>query len=181
MFMTYLDKTFFNRPPNTVAPELLGAYLLMHPEGETEKIAQITEVEAYLGEGDAASHGVRYGRTPAREALFMGPGTIYIHPMRAYVGMDIVTEEEGVPSSLLIRAATPVAGFPAGTDLEKHLKGPGKLCRGLGITKALYGMNVTEPDCPLSIIPHTGLSDVRQSKRVGISQNRDAKLRFFIK
>ena len=179
--MNTLNKTFFNRPPELVAPELIGAYLVVRPAGATERIAQITEVEACLGQGDASSHGVRHGRTPAREALFMGPGTIYIHPMRAYVGLDIVTQEEGVPSSVLIRAAEPLAGFAPDIDMGKHLTGPGKLCRGLSITKAFYGMNISDPDCPLSIMPREGLPEVRQSKRVGISRNQDAKLRFFIK
>lgn len=170
--MSYLSQSFFARPPEEVAHDLIGAILIVHG-----KQAMITETEAYLAANDAAAHNTRYGRTPAREALYGPAGTLYIHAMRAYVGMDIVTEGEGIPSSVLLRAAIPVAGFEAHITAE-HFNGPGKLCKMLGITREVYGLNVTDATCPVRVLAKTTTLAVQRSSRIGLARNTDAPLRF---
>jgi DNA-3-methyladenine glycosylase len=170
--LIYLSQYFFMRPPEQVAYDLIGTILVMG-----DKQAIITETEAYLAAGDAAAHNTRYGRTPAREALYGPAGTLYIHAMRAYVGMDIVTEGEGAPSSVLIRAVEPLAGFAEGIT-ALHMNGPGKLCQAFGITRAMYGLNVADERCPLRLLPRTREVTVQSTARIGLARNADAPLRF---
>ena len=173
-----LGRDFFSRLPTEVAPELVGAILLRTlPNGQILK-ARIVEVEAYLPEGDAAAHHARYGQTPARQALFMGPGTIYIHAMRAYVGMDIVTAGIGnAPGSVLLRAAEPLEGFEhPSTNL---MNGPGKLCRALGIDRSLNTLNITEPTTGLTILPGAR-GEVVRGPRIGVRANTDLYARYWL-
>jgi DNA-3-methyladenine glycosylase len=155
-----LGRDFFDRPAPEVARALLGCVLVF--EG---KRGRIVETEAYLFEGDAASHQAR-GETPATRALRMGPGTVYIHPMRAYVGMDIVARG----GSVLLRAL----------DIP-HAEGPGKLCRAMGITRALYGLNVA--DGPIRVEAGTPVADaeVITGARVGLSKAVELELRFRVR
>lgn len=173
--MTFLTQDFFARPPEVVARELIGATLVISiPQGL--KKAKITETEAYLAEADPAAHHARYGRTPAREALYQTAGTLYIHSMRAYWGMDIVTEGVGIPSSVLIRGAVPLEGFTSAIKMD----GPGKLCQALGVDKSFYGMNVCDEACLLRVMPADDVRAVKQSTRVGLTRNTEAQLRFYI-
>ena|GEM_PF-642943 len=214
------QKAFFNRPPLVVARDILGKTLLHNGIGGT-----IVEVEAYHFENDAASHAAR-GGTPATLALTMGPGTLYIHPMRGRFGLDIVTAE----GSLLIRALQPTHGIeemahrrhlsPNLTSAKRQLKpsegflfggregersesdhgtpdkpvilplaaltlanGPAKLSEALGITKALYGLNITRPACPLHLYDAPPLlpETIATSPRIGISKNAEVPHRFYLR
>lgn len=180
----YLDAAFFARPSVEVAPQLVGAVLERKFADGRLLAARIVEVEAYLPEGDAGAHGAR-GFTHARRALFDKPGTLYIHPMRAYVGMDIVTDAEGVAGSVLIRAAEPLEGvemmrrLAEREDVHKLASGPGKLCRALAINTSFYGLNVTDAACPLRVRAGEP-ADVMRGPRVGLNKATDLPLRFFV-
>lgn len=151
-----MDRAFFDRDAATVARALLGCVLVLG-----ERRGRIVETEAYLAAGDEASHVVR-GRRAALEATAKGPGTVYIHPMRAHVGIDLVARG----GSVLVRALD----MP-GAD------GPAKLCRAMGITRALHLTNVA--DGPLAVEPG-GVEDagVRLGRRVGLSRAVELELRF---
>ncbi len=123
--MKVLSTRFFNRTTLTVAQELVGMYLVRKVGRKIYK-ERITEVEAYLGPHDLASHSSK-GRTERTKVMFMEAGTIYIYFIYGmYYMLNVVTEEKEYPAAILIR----------GTE---SFKGPGVLTRELGIDKKLNG------------------------------------------
>jgi DNA-3-methyladenine glycosylase len=140
-----LGREFYARPTTTVARELLGKLLVRRRAGQPALIARIVEVEAYLGERDAASHA-RRGPTPRAAIMFGPPGFLYVYLIYGmHHCMNFVTETDGVAGAVLIRAAAPVAGFEGGDrdGRARPLTGPGKLCAQLAITRALNGHDLT--------------------------------------
>lgn len=120
-----LGKDFFNRKTLVVAQDLLGKYLV-RKIGRKIIVERITEVEAYVGAHDLACHSSK-GRTKRAETMYCEAGTIYVYFVYGmYWMLNVVTEEKGHPSAILIR----------GTE---HFKGPGVLTRELNITGALNG------------------------------------------
>jgi DNA-3-methyladenine glycosylase len=120
-----LDKKFFARKTLRVAPDLLGKYLVRKVGKKTVR-EKITEVEAYVGPHDLASHSSK-GRTLRTEVMYAEAGTIYIYFIYGmYFMLNIVTEEKDFPAAILIRAT-------------ETLKGPGVLTRELAIDKNLNG------------------------------------------
>jgi DNA-3-methyladenine glycosylase len=140
-----LGRAFYARPTITVARELLGKVLVRQPAGGAALAARIVEVEAYLGERDAASHA-RRGPTPRAAIMFGPPGFLYVYLIYGmHHCMNMVTETDGVAGAVLIRAAAPIVGFGdgAGARARGPLTGPGKLCSALAITRALNGHDLT--------------------------------------
>ena len=134
-----LTREFFARTVHEVAPELIGATLLVDGVGGT-----IVEVEAY-DQDDPASHGFR-GLTARTASMFGPPGHAYVY--RSYGVhwcLNLVCAEEGRSEAALVRALEPTAGLDAmrerrGLEAERALcSGPGKLCQALGITRVLDG------------------------------------------
>lgn len=184
--MRPVGRVFFARPPQLVAPELIGAALVMRDAGGGLAAGLIVEVEAYLAEGDEAAHGHR-GRTDATAPLFMQPGTIYVHPMRQRCGIDLVTEAEGRAGSVLVRALEPIAGLEVmaarrGTgELLALASGPAKLTEALGITRALSGRDILDEAVPLKLLlPAAPLpaAAIVVGRRVGITRSVDLELRY---
>jgi len=140
-----LERAFYARPTTTVAHELLGKLLVRRRAGRPPQVARIVEVEAYLGERDAASHA-RRGPTPRAAIMFGPPGFLYVYLIYGmHHCMNFVTETDGVAGAVLIRAAAPIAGFGDGDGRGRPLTGPGKLCAGLAITRTLNGHDLTAP------------------------------------
>jgi DNA-3-methyladenine glycosylase len=143
---TRLDRGFFARDTQTVARELLGKLIVSRVCPGLPRVARIVEVEAYLGERDAASHA-RRGPTPRSAVMFGAPGHLYVYLIYGmHHCMNVVTEAEGVAGAVLLRAAAPVSGFedpgsPAVTS-GRGLAGPGRLCAALGITRAQNGLDL---------------------------------------
>ena len=133
-----LARSFYARPTVEVAHDLLGKIIV-----RGAKLARIVEVEAYLGERDAASHA-RRGPTPRAAIMFGPPGFLYVYLVYGmHHCMNFVTESDGVAGAVLIRAAAPIAGVGAGV---RALTGPGKLCAGLGITRRDNGLDLTRTE-----------------------------------
>src|SRR6476646_1444479 len=141
-----LERAFYARPTTTVARALLGKLLVRRRDGDAPLIARVVEVEAYLGERDAASHA-RRGPTPRAAIMFGPPGFLYVYLIYGmHHCMNVVTETDGVAGAVLIRAAAPIVGFADGvveTRARRPLTGPGKLCAGLAITRAYNGHDMT--------------------------------------
>ena len=144
---TPLPRAFYERPTIQVARALLGKVLVRHPRGSAAasasvvRLARIVEVEAYLGERDAASHA-RRGPTPRTAIMFGPPGHLYVYLIYGmHHCMNFVTERDGQAGAVLIRAAEPLV--PAPGHGARPLSGPGKLCSGLGITLADKGLDLT--------------------------------------
>jgi DNA-3-methyladenine glycosylase len=163
--MTKLPYSFFNRHVTQVAKELLGKKFTF---GNHEGI--ITETEAYRGSDDEASHA--YGGKTTRNTLMFGlPGRMYVYFIYGmYYCANIVTEEEGNPSAVLLR----------GLKLPNiHLNGPGKLCRHLGITKAENGINLITSDYAY-LTEGVDVKNVLITKRIGINKAIDKPWRFMV-
>jgi len=135
-----LSREFFARSVHEVAPELIGATLLVDGVGGT-----IVEVEAY-DQDDPASHGFR-GMTARTASMFGPPGHAYVY--RSYGihwCLNLVCAEAGRAEAALVRALEPTVGLDAmrerrGLERERSLcSGPGKLCQALGITRAHDGL-----------------------------------------
>lgn len=134
-----LPRRFYDRDTITVAKELLGMELVHRVEG-IERVGRIVEVEAYLGEHDLAAHSSR-GRTPRTEVMFGPPGHVYVYLIYGmHFCMNVVTEEAGHASAVLLRALEPVQ------NLEERTQGPALLCRAMGIDKRYNGHDLMSDD-----------------------------------
>jgi DNA-3-methyladenine glycosylase len=123
-----LPREFFARDARVVARALLGK-VLVRIDGGVRRSARIVETEAYHGVRDRASHA-RFGPTPRARVMFGPPGVAYVYLIYGTSHcMNVVTGREGQPSAVLVRAAEPLEGCLHST------RGPGNLCRALGIRR----------------------------------------------
>ena len=145
--MARISKEFYNRNTVQVSQDLLGKYLVRNYNGE-HLVGRITETEAYIGRCDKACHAYNYKRTARTETLFMAPGHAYIYLIYGmYNCLNFVTEAEGEPAAVLIRAVEPLAGIDtiyrlrfgdkplSPYRLKNFMNGPGKVCQGFALTK----------------------------------------------
>jgi DNA-3-methyladenine glycosylase len=133
-----LDRVDFNRPTLRVARELLGKFIV-HAQGRRRISAMITEVEAYKGPRDKACHAYGGRRTPRVEPLYGEGGTSYVYLVYGlHWLLNFATAGKDLPEGLLIRAVlADLGGAP------KHVEGPGRVTRFLGVDKKLDGLDVT--------------------------------------
>lgn len=182
-----LAASFFARDTVRVARGLLGA-VVDSRIGGTRTAGRIVEVEAYVGAHDPADHGFGNRRTQRNQALFGPPGTAYV--FRSYGihwCLNAVTEREGRPTAVLIRALEPIAGLERmgarrGThDRRRLCAGPGMLTQALGVTGACDGVRLDRG--ALRILPDSGAAriDIVAGPRIGISKAADWPLRFVIR
>jgi DNA-3-methyladenine glycosylase len=183
-----LPRSFYEQDSAVVAPKLLGK-LLVRKLGDAWLSGVIVETEAYLAENDPAAHNF-VGRTTRNAVLFGEAGHTYIHTMRQYHLMDIVTEGIDIPGSVLIRAIEPVDGVVGmmrlrkTKDILKLTSGPSKLCQAMQIDRSLNGLDITTNTSEIFIADSgSRLSQelIENSARIGISKAIDSPLRFYIK
>ena len=161
------------KPSPEAAPALLG-HLLLRRSGRRVLAARIVEVEAYLPAGDPGAHVFR-GRTPRTAPLFGPAGTLYVYLVYGmYHCLNVAVDREGVPGSVLIRAAELLEA-----DDDDACRGPGRLCRTLGLTIHHSGLNLFAPDAPLILREGDAPRHVETSPRIGLSQGAEHVLRFF--
>lgn len=151
-----LTESFFARDTVKVARELVGKRLV-RLDGNQRISGIILETEAYRGEEDLACH-CRAGRTPRTEIMYGPAGRAYIYLIYGmYWLLNFVTESEGSPGAVLIRAIAPgegklVIAQRRGNQPEKRwTDGPGKICLALGINGDLNGLNACAPEAPIFI------------------------------
>jgi DNA-3-methyladenine glycosylase len=102
-------RDFFARPAEQVAPELLGS-VLEHETAEGLVAVELTEVEAYAGKADPASHAYR-GRTDRNAVMFGPPGHAYVYfTYGMHFCVNVVCQPPGVAEAVLLRAGRIVAG-----------------------------------------------------------------------
>jgi DNA-3-methyladenine glycosylase len=164
-----LPRAFYARPTVEVAHDLLGKLLVRTGRGDP-RVARIVEVEAYLGERDAASHA-RRGPTPRAAIMFGPPGFLYVYLVYGmHHCMNVVTESDGTAGAVLLRAAEPLAGFDGMVE-ARLLAGPGKVCAALGISRAHNGLDLCtgelfvaeDRSVPVGVKPRS-----KRSRRVGV-------------
>ena len=133
-----LERDFFARPTLEVTRDLLGT-LLVHELPQGPRVGRVVETEAYLGPDDLGSHAHR-GRTARNWPMFGPPGHAYVYLIYGmHTCLNIVTEAEGHPAAVLLRALEPVAGLPGPAS------GPGRLCRAMAIDRRCNGADMTVP------------------------------------
>ena len=148
--MTVLNRLFYEAATLKVARALIGKKLVRQI-GKLQLSGMITETEAYCGEEDSACHAHR-GKTNRNSIMFGPPGYAYVYfTYGMHYMLNLVTEAEGKPCAVLIRAILPVDGL---AEMEARRKrkgpelttGPAKLCQAMGIDKSLNGWNLTAGD-----------------------------------
>jgi DNA-3-methyladenine glycosylase len=171
-----IGRDFFARSVHDVAPELVGATLLVDGVGGT-----IVEVEAYDHE-DPAAHGYR-GRTERNASMFGPPGHAYVY--RSYGihwCVNLVCEEAGSAAAVLLRALEPTHGLDAmrarrGLDDPRLLcAGPGRLCQALAITRAHDGLPLDRP--PFELHERGPAPALAVGPRVGIARAAERPWRY---
>lgn len=198
-----LPRDFLNRPAYVVAPALLGC-VLEHQTPEGVVAVELTEVEAYAGEVDPASHAYR-GKTPRNAVMYGPPGYAYVYfSYGMHFCMNVVCMPEGTASAVLLRAGRVIAGeeiargrrttrrlphgdvsatsvFPA----RELARGPARLCQALGVNRAQYGSDLCAPGSPLRLgradsdgQAGTGFA-ISAGPRVGVSAGADKSWRFW--
>jgi DNA-3-methyladenine glycosylase len=182
-----MPRSFFARPAEEVAPELLGR-LLVRRTAEGPTVLRITEVEAYAGERDAASHAFR-GRTPRNAVMFGPAGHLYVYfTYGMHFCINVVCGNEGESAAVLIRAGEIVEGAdlarsrrPAGTRDRDLARGPARLTQALGLGRADNGTDLCGGGS-LTVcegIP-VGAKRIRTGPRTGISVAAETPWRFWI-
>jgi DNA-3-methyladenine glycosylase len=171
-----LTPAFFDRSVLEVAPELIGATLLVGGVGGV-----IVELEAYHHTEPAAhSYG---GRTPRNAVMFGPAGVAYVY--RSYGihwCLNFVCEEEGSAAAVLLRALQPVKGLAVmrrrrGVADERLLcSGPGRLCEALAVTHAHNGRRLDRP--PFALFARPGAAEVVTGPRIGLTKAVDLPWRY---
>lgn len=179
-----LPRSFYAAEPEVLAPRMLNK-LVVHGE----RVARIVEVEAYGGrQADPASHTFR-GLTARTTAMFGPPGHLYVYfSYGVHWCANVVCGEDGEGAAVLLRAAAPVAGLEemraARLTARKDsdlLRGPGNLCRALGITKAHYGADLVTADLGIEVKDDgTPPGQFATAPRVGITKEVDRPWRFYL-
>jgi DNA-3-methyladenine glycosylase len=181
-----LTREFYDRPTLDVARDLIGK-LLVHRSGRSRAAGVIVEVEAYIGEDDPACHAA-VGPTARNAPLYGPPGFAYVYlNYGLHHLVNAVTEAEGRPAAVLIRALDPVEGLAAmqrrrasatwrsgrpPVPTHELCRGPGNLTRALGISLAQNGRALS---CDPLTIEDSGvcIPDIVWGPRIGISVGQD--------
>jgi DNA-3-methyladenine glycosylase len=172
-------EAFFTRAPIEVAADLLGSRVT---DGSVE--VELTEVEAYAGESDPASHAYR-GPTLRNQVMFGPAGRVYVYfSYGMHHCVNLVCGPAGTASAVLLRAGRVVGGIDEarrrrGDVADATLaRGPGNLAKALGATLAATGTTVWEG--PLHWAPASASRTVRYGPRVGVSQAADVAWRLWL-
>jgi len=202
-----LARDFFDRPAHEVAPALLGC-VLEHETADGLVAVELTEVEAYAGETDPASHAYR-GMTERNAVMFGPPGHAYVYfTYGMHYCVNVVCMPEGIARAVLLRAGRVVAGEPLarrrraprrpapgrpGAMTERDLaRGPARLCQALGIDRTQNGADLCSPASELRLrradtsfraqgAAATGDALVIEAgPRVGVSTAADIPWRFWL-
>ena len=184
-----IPREFLSRPAQEVAPDLLGC-VFEHETADGLVAVALTEVEAYAGEVDPASHAYR-GRT-VRNAVMFGPaGHAYVYfTYGMHFCMNVVCLPEGTASAVLLRAGRVVAG----EELARHrrpvdgpardlARGPARLCQALGIDRGLNGADLCDLASPLRLRKSAQPAEetlIRTGPRVGVREGADVPWRFWL-
>jgi DNA-3-methyladenine glycosylase len=158
-----LNRNFYNRNTLKVARELLGMHLVRKVTGRRRR-GRIVETEAYMGPQDLAAHSAR-GRTERNEVMFGPPGHAYVYFIYGvWHCLNVVTEAQGIPHAVLIRALEPIGG------IKDKTWGPGLLCRALNIDRRMNGENLCGEKIWIERPPAKAVRKirVRRAPRIGV-------------
>ena len=186
-----LQRAFYDRPTLAVAGDLIGK-VLVHSDAGRPTAGAIVEVEAYIGETDAACHASA-GRTARNEPLYGPPGLAYVYlSYGVHKLFNVVTEADGRPAAVLLRALVPLEGAAL---MQRRRRGdrrrPGpipdlELCRGPGSLAKAMGISLAHNRADLCAgsvwLEDRGITypGVAWSSRIGISAGTEHPWRCFV-
>jgi DNA-3-methyladenine glycosylase len=189
-----LPREFFARPSLAVAPDLLGC-VITHSTPDGLVSVMLTEVEAYDGENDPASHAY-HGRTARNAVMFGPPGHVYVYfTYGMHFCMNLVCQPLHGASAVLLRAGRVVDGVPlaaarrAGRSARARLRevdlarGPARLCEALAVGRSQDGADAADPASPLRALAaaqRVPAAAISRGPRVGVSRAADVAWRFWI-
>lgn len=186
-----LSRSFFQPSAKTVAPRLLGHWLVRRLPGGFAG-GPIVETEAYLA-NDPASHAYR-GETERNRVMYGPPGRAYVYFIYGvHYCVNVVCQPAGCAEAVLIRAIEAQFGEESmrqnrpGAAATNVSNGPGKLCAALVIDRKLDGVDLCDGAAPLLIAKNPRVAEWRKQRgpivattRLGITQAADWPMRFFL-
>jgi DNA-3-methyladenine glycosylase len=178
-----ISQDFYSRPPEIVAPELIGCSLYVQA-GREQVGGVIVETEAYSQFNDPTCHAYNGKRTKRNEAMYASPGTIYVYLIYGiHYCFNIVCDRENVGSAVLVRAIEPDSGVtlmqknrPNCKDSRLLASGPGNLCKALGISMA---NNNTKLGKSIMIENKVQQREIKESFRIGVKETEPKPWRFY--
>ncbi|MBU1122576.1 MAG: DNA-3-methyladenine glycosylase [Candidatus Omnitrophota bacterium] len=184
------NERFFQRPPEYVAQNLLGDFLVVKDKKKI-LIGKIVETESYLGLDDDASHSFGGKITARNKIMYHAGGIIYVYLIYGkFYCFNIVVSKKDVPQAVFIRALEPIEGIDVmkrnrggGEDLKKLTAGPCRWTQAFGINKQFLGKSICSRDFFVARGPLKKFNIVK-TKRVGVeyaAKSKDLPLRFYIK
>ncbi len=193
-----LAREFFEGDTVEAARALVGKYLVRQ-YGGVVLAARVTETEAYVGRMDKACHAYNYRKTERTKTLYAPPGTAYVYLIYGmHCCLNFVTERTGEPAAVLIRGLAPRHNRDIIAENRFHCKcadmtayqrknflnGPGKVCAGMNIGRALNGLPCGSPELFLcERLEDAGLPPcpddseplhIKAGKRIGIDYAEEA-------
>jgi DNA-3-methyladenine glycosylase len=180
-----LSRKFYSRPTIQVAKDILGQ-VLVHETSHGIASGRIVEVEAYLPQDDPGCHAA-HGMTPRNKVMFGPAGYSYVYFCYGnHFMFNIVTEKEGIPGAVLIRALEPLQGTegmarrrgPAGLGKFALTNGPGKLVQAMGINRSHNEMPVWKK--PIYLKKARRKEPIGITTRIGITEGSQLPLRFYL-
>ncbi len=179
---TLLPVSFFRRPADVVAHDLIGAVLVSTIRG-VRTAGRIVEAEAYLGHQDPASHGYLNRRHAQNEGLYSPAGSWYVYlSYGVHWCANLVTGRTPNEGAVLIRALEPLEGLPAmrrrrgGVPDRVLAAGPGRLTQALGVTRTLDQLPMR--GAPAEVFRGEPLANPVATPRIGITKAVEWPLRF---
>jgi DNA-3-methyladenine glycosylase len=162
------------RPAPEAARALLG-HLLVRRRGTRVLRARIVETEAYLPRGDPGAHVFR-GPSPRVRPLYGPPGTVYVYFVYGmHHCLNLAVDAEGIPGCVLVRAAEILGD---GEVDGRAARGPGLLCRTLGLTVRQSGRSLFAESTGLTLREGWAPRRVLRTPRIGLRRGAERRLRF---
>lgn len=181
-----VEASFFARPADRVAPELLGCVLSSCVGGKLVA-GTIVETEAYLGSDDAGSHAATKGITKRNAVMYGPPATAYVYfTYGNHHMLNLVCDARGVASAVLVRALAPLVGVDVmtsrrrGRELTELCNGPGKLAQALGIDLSDNGVALGTGRISVYCGQQPSPGEVAVSGRIGLSAGHELELRYYL-
>ncbi|MBO1219819.1 MULTISPECIES: DNA-3-methyladenine glycosylase [Bacillota] len=179
---------FINRTTEEIAADLLGVKII-HETEDIVYTGYIVETEAYIGKHDQAAHSFNGRNTKSVKSLYCEGGTIYAHSMHKQLLINFVTQVEGEPQGVLIRAIEPEHGTEQmalnrnGKTGIELTNGPGKFTQAMQISKTLDGTKLNANCLKIDTTNRRYPKQIERSARIGIPNKgiwTDKPLRFTV-
>jgi DNA-3-methyladenine glycosylase len=167
----------YERPTLQVCRALIGQRLVRLGQAGERLAGIIVEAEAYIGQDDLGCHA-HSGRTRRNEVMWGRPGHAYVYfTYGMHWMLNLVTERDGFPAAVLLRAVLPSEGLEAmgarrrGRPWAQWTDGPAKLCQAFGLDGGWNGHDLCRPESALFVERRPGVadSDVTWGPRVGLN------------